>query len=66
MELARLHGSVRTARVEPVATADYPTRAVRPVYSALDCSRISKHFGISPQPWHKSLEITIRQLLATP
>jgi dTDP-4-dehydrorhamnose reductase len=66
MELTRLHGSVRTARVEPVATADYPTRAVRPVYSALDCRRISKHFGISPQPWQKSLEITIRQLLATP
>lgn len=65
MELARLHGGIRTAQVEPVATADYPTRAVRPVYSALDCGRISKHFGLDPQPWQKSLEITIRQLLAT-
>ena len=63
MDLARLHGGIRTAHVEPVATADYPTRAVRPVYSALDCGRISKHFGLDPQPWQKSLEITIRKLL---
>jgi dTDP-4-dehydrorhamnose reductase len=66
MELTRRHGGVRTARVEPVATADYPTQAARPVYSALDCSHIRKHFGISSQPWQKSLEITIRKHLATP
>lgn len=65
MDLARLHGGIRTAQVEPVATADYPTRVVRPAYSALDCGRISKHFGLDPQPWQKSLEITIRKLLAT-
>ncbi len=64
MDLAGRHGGIRTARIEPVATADYPTRAVRPAYSALDCSRIGKHFGLSPQPWQKSLEITIRKLFA--
>lgn len=64
MELAHLHEGLPTARVEPVATADYPTRAERPVYSALDCGRISKQFGIKPQPWQKSLETTIRKLLA--
>ena len=66
MELIRLHAGIRTARVEPVTTADYPTPAVRPVYSALDCGRIHKHFGIRPQPWQKSLELTIRQLVARP
>ena len=65
MDLARLHGGIRTAQVEPVATADYPTRVVRPAYSALDCGRIGKHFGLAPQPWQKSLERTIRKLLAT-
>ena len=64
MDFARLYGDIRTAPVDPVATADYPTRAVRPVYSALDCGRIRKHFGIKPQPWQKSLETTIRKLLA--
>lgn len=61
--LARLYADVKTTRIEPIATADYPTRAVRPIYSALDCSRIQKHFGISPKPWQKSLEITIKELL---
>ena len=63
MDLARRHGDFRTTRVEPVASADYPTRAVRPANSALDCGRISRHFGISPQPWQNSLEITIQKLL---
>lgn len=63
MELASRYGGFPTARVEPVATADYPTRAVRPPYSALDCARIGNHFGINPQPWQKSLDITIRKLL---
>ena len=66
MELTRLHGDAPTATIEPVTTADYPTRAARPVFSALDCSLIRKHFGISPQPWQKSLEKTIRKLVAAP
>ena len=61
--LARLYADVKTTRIEPIATADYPTRAARPIYSALDCSRIQKHFGINPKPWQKSLEITIKELL---
>ena len=64
MELARRYGGIEPAKVIPVSTAQYPTIARRPAYSALDCSRINKHFGISPRPWAKSLEITIRQLLA--
>ena len=61
--LARLYADVKTTRIEPITTADYPTRALRPIYSALDCSRIQKHFGINPKPWQKSLEITIKELL---
>lgn len=63
MELARRHGAMHTPKVVPVSTAEYPTAAMRPAYSALDCNRIYKHFGISSQPWAKSLEVTIRQLL---
>ena len=63
IELARQHGKVRTPRIEPVTTDEYPTPAKRPVYSALDCSRIYKKFNISPRPWQKSLETTIRKLL---
>jgi dTDP-4-dehydrorhamnose reductase len=65
IELTRQQGRDRKTRVEPVTTAEYPTPAERPVYSALDCSRIYKQFNISPQPWEKSLETTIRKLLNT-
>jgi dTDP-4-dehydrorhamnose reductase len=63
MELVRQIGGKPTASVEPVTTAEYPTPTKRPAYSALDCSRISQQFKISPQPWQKSLETTIRRLL---
>lgn len=66
LELTRQHPGTRTASVKPVTTAEYPTQAARPIYSALDCSRITRHFGIRPRPWQISLAKTIRQLLATP
>jgi len=62
VKLARLHGEVKTIRIEPIKTADYPTKAERPIFSALDCSRIKKHFGIDPKPWQKSLKTTIQRL----
>jgi dTDP-4-dehydrorhamnose reductase len=65
MDFARLHGDIQTAQIEPVTTADFPTQAQRPIYSALDCSRIRKHFEIIPQPWQESLEMTIHALLTT-
>lgn len=48
------------ATVTPCASADYPTRAARPRYSALDNQKISAAFGPMP-PWRDALE---RYLLA--
>ena len=62
IELARQFGGVKTHRVEPIATADYPTKAVRPAFSALDCHLIKKNFGITPKPWRESLKSTIQRL----
>ncbi len=62
-EIARPSGSIITSRVEPITTAEYPTRAKRPPFSALDCSLIKKRFGISPKPWQGSLKITIDRIL---
>ena len=61
IELARQHGEHKTSRVEPVATADYPTQAKRPAFSALDCNLIQKNFGITPKPWRQSLKATIQR-----
>jgi dTDP-4-dehydrorhamnose reductase len=62
IEQARRYGEVKTKRVEPITTADYPTIARRPAFSALDCNLIKKNFGISPKPWRKSLKSTIQRL----
>ena len=62
-DFARQYGSAHIARVNPITTADYPTKAQRPAYSALDCSSLEKNFGIATPPSQESLEETIRQLL---
>ena len=43
------------ARVTPCASAEYPTRAVRPRYTALDNGKVSAAFGAMP-PWQDALE----------
>ena len=62
IELARRLGEVKTNRVEPITTADYPTKARRPAFSALDCNHIKKNFGIHPKPWRESLKSTVQRL----
>ena len=63
VDICRQLGKVKTTRVDPIKTADYPTRVERPPYSALDCTLINKHFGITPKPWQNSVAITIHELL---
>lgn len=42
--------SLVVRKVEPITTAEYPTPAKRPANSALECTLITKSFGISPKP----------------
>lgn len=62
----RRYTQLKTTRVEPIKTADYPTRAARPAYSALDCSLIYQRFGISAKPWRDSLKSVVQELFSTP
>jgi len=64
VEMYRQQGQAKVARVDSIKTADYPTRVERPPYSALDCTLINKHFGITPKPWQHSLAITVHELLS--
>jgi len=61
-EITRKYESIRITNVEPVTTAGYPAKAKRPPFSALDCSLIKKHFGITPKPWQESLKIMIDRI----
>ena len=42
-------------KISPITTAEYPTPAVRPANSVLDCSRIQQEFGIVQPSWRVAL-----------
>lgn len=63
LALAKSCISMRTTRLEPITTAEWPTSAKRPAYSALDCSRIRADFGIHPKAWQLSLKTTLDRIL---
>ncbi len=52
-----------SARVKPIATADYPTPAARPANSRLDCARVEQVFGVALPPWRDGLERCLDTLL---
>jgi dTDP-4-dehydrorhamnose reductase len=45
--------------VEPGRSTDFPTPAVRPLFSALDCSRFEDTFGLRLPPWRSTLELAM-------
>jgi dTDP-4-dehydrorhamnose reductase len=47
--------SVAAKRVVPIATSDYPTKAMRPANSRLDLTRLRTVFGIEPPTWDIAL-----------
>lgn len=47
--------------IVPVGTAEYPTPARRPVYSALDCSGTCAALDMVPSDWRTSLRSTLEQ-----
>ncbi len=51
VEHARRAGEVKVQRIVPIASTEYPVATPRPAYSVLDCSRITRKFGIVPRPW---------------
>ena len=62
-ELASQHRSLMIKKVVPVQTAKYPTPAKRPANSVLDCSLITKTFGIRAKPWMSSLPRVVEAIL---
>lgn len=52
----------RAPRVEPIATAEYPTPAQRPGYSVLDTTRLREGLGIELPEWEEGL----RRVLGDP
>ncbi|NDV82819.1 dTDP-4-dehydrorhamnose reductase [Bacteroides sp. 51] len=57
----RLAG-ITNCKVNPIHTADYPTKAARPHYSVLDKTKIKNTFGIEIPHWEASLVDCIQLL----
>jgi dTDP-4-dehydrorhamnose reductase len=51
------------ARVRPVATSDYPTRARRPVNSRLDTAKIAREHGVTLPHWQQALAVCMARLV---
>jgi len=47
-------------QIVPVSTAEYPTAAVRPQNSVLNCDKIHRQFAINQQPWIDGLRGMIK------
>jgi len=52
----------RSPQVLPICTLDYPTPAVRPADTRLDCTAVVREFGVELRPW-RALADTIDRLL---
>ncbi len=56
----------RQVPIHPVATAEYPTRAIRPAYSVLDSSRTVAALGKRQRPWREALGSMLDQMVTPP
>jgi dTDP-4-dehydrorhamnose reductase len=43
----------------PAKSADFPTPARRPVYSALDCAKFERSFGLVLPDWKESIRLLL-------
>ena len=59
---AEVRGLKTPPYVPSIATADYPTPAVRPAYSVLDCSKIERRFDVTRSNLRDGINIVIDRL----
>lgn len=53
--------NIPVAKVQPIVTADWPTKAVRPSNSVLSSAKFERDFGFSMPPWDEAVhEVIIR------
>ena len=66
IELARTlapAGSIKTERVVPIATQDYPQPAQRPLNSQLDSGALAARFGVILPEWQHAMALCVEEAL---
>lgn len=56
-------GSIKTVRVLPIATKDYPVPAARPKNSKIDSSSLTARFGFTMPDWQNAMELCVIEVL---
>ena len=51
-----------SCQLHPISSAQYPTPAKRPAYSAMKTSGIFSTFGVTPVSWKESLQLCLQKL----
>jgi dTDP-4-dehydrorhamnose reductase len=55
-----------TQEILPAQTADFPTPARRPLFSALDCQRFMDTFNLRLPDWQEALTLAMAEIQSTP
>jgi dTDP-4-dehydrorhamnose reductase len=56
---AKKTGLKTPSRINAIGTAEYPTPAIRPAYSVLECSKINNIFNITPSDWRHGINCVL-------
>ena len=59
---AEVQGLKTPSYVKSITTADYPTPAIRPSYSVLDCTKIKNVFDVTRSNWRDGIKVVIDRL----
>jgi dTDP-4-dehydrorhamnose reductase len=59
---AEVQGLKTPSYVLSITTADYPTPAIRPAYSVLDCTKIESDFDVTRSNWRDGIKVVIDRL----
>lgn len=65
VEEARAHETLQVKRILPIPSAEYPTPATRPLFSALNCTKAKRILGVALPAWQEGLRACMTNVYET-
>jgi dTDP-4-dehydrorhamnose reductase len=62
LQLDPLRSQQVVQKLETAKTSEFPTPAIRPLYTGLDCQRFEKVFGLEIPAWDESLRLALENI----